>query len=195
MPRAKAKADDQFVITDVATLKALADPLRVRILLALAEVAMTVKELAQHLETGTTRLYYHVNMLERHGLVKVVERRMVSGIEERRYQAVAKSWTVPPEATASLVSTGVMGALLKVVRTGIELALDRPDAAPGEPHGTNPVLVLTRLALSEDEVRDVTERIHRIIEEFGADKAPAGKRLYDAFFSTVLAPAELHRAP
>src|SRR5438093_9411843 len=106
--RSATAHEDTHVIETVAALKAVADPLRLRVLLALAEGPKTVKELAGELGVGPTRLYYHVNMLERNGLITVVERRMVSGIEERRYAGVAKNYTASPSMETALVRSGVI---------------------------------------------------------------------------------------
>src|SRR4051812_28910034 len=94
VPRA---GGDQFVIETIDGLKAIAEPLRLRVLMAAAESTCTVKELAARLDVPQTRLYYHVGILEKSGLLRVASRRMVSGIEERRYEATAKNWTIAPE--------------------------------------------------------------------------------------------------
>src|SRR5260370_41285038 len=87
-------ADDRFVVSDLPTLKALAEPLRMRLLLDLDERPKTVKELAASLDVPQTRLYYHVRILESCGLLRVAGRRIVSGIEERHYASTAKNWTI-----------------------------------------------------------------------------------------------------
>jgi DNA-binding transcriptional ArsR family regulator len=79
-------------VGDVETLKALADPVRLRILRALESRArslpvMSVKELAEKLGEPQTKLYRHVKVLESAGLIRVAATRLVSGILEQRYQA------------------------------------------------------------------------------------------------------------
>ena len=76
-------ADLPIKVLDAAdALAAIADPLRARIFKALA-APMTAKQLAAQLRVPTTRLYYHLKVLEQHGFIAVVSRRLVSGIEER----------------------------------------------------------------------------------------------------------------
>jgi DNA-binding transcriptional ArsR family regulator len=90
-----AKGDgipDLRQVSEVETLKALADPIRLRILTALMRfegdpVLMSVKELAEQLGEPQTKLYRHVKQLEATGLIKVAATRLVSGIVEQRYQA------------------------------------------------------------------------------------------------------------
>src|SRR5215469_15004114 len=81
-------------VSNVDVLKALADPLRLRLLYALTRRAggaalptMSVKELAAELGEPQTKLYRHVKHLESAGLIRSVSSRLVSGIVEHRYQA------------------------------------------------------------------------------------------------------------
>lgn len=95
MPRAKSTAKpaaDQpavFNVTDLEQLRVLSDPLRMRVLNNLFQEPLTVKQVADRLEVPATKLYYHVNELERIGLVKVVETRVKSGIIEKYYRMTA----------------------------------------------------------------------------------------------------------
>ena len=77
------------VISDVETLKALSDPVRLRILetmVTAADEAWTVKRLAKALDTNPTKLYHHINILEEREFIRVAGTRVVSGIIETRYR-------------------------------------------------------------------------------------------------------------
>lgn len=76
------------MIEDLETLRALSDPLRLQILELLAQ-PQTAKTIAAKLGMGKTKLYYHLNLLEKHGLLRVVRTRVVSGIIEKSYQVTA----------------------------------------------------------------------------------------------------------
>ena len=79
---------------DVATLKALADPIRLALMGALMGTGgepQTVKELASALGEPPTKLYRHVKQLEQAGLITVAGTRLVSGIVESRYVAAQDS--------------------------------------------------------------------------------------------------------
>ena len=76
-------------ISDVETLKALSDPLRLRILEVMTtgrDEAFTVKRLAAVLEVSQTKLYHHVNLLMERELIRPVGTRVVSGIIETSYR-------------------------------------------------------------------------------------------------------------
>ncbi len=82
----------EFIIDDIDTLKVLTDARRIRILELMVLRPYTTKELALKLDMQPSKLYYHINLLEKHGLIQVVDTRIVSGIVEKHYQAVAKSY-------------------------------------------------------------------------------------------------------
>lgn len=87
----------ELVITDVEQLRAISDPLRIRLVEAMAEMPLrgwTAKELAEQLRTSQTKLYHHLNLLEQRGIIEVAETRMVSGILEKRYRVTAVSFRV-----------------------------------------------------------------------------------------------------
>lgn len=71
-------------------LKLLAEPSREFIYQALVAEPRTASELAELMKCPTTRLYHHLKLLEKSGLIIVVAERLVSGIVERRYRAVAR---------------------------------------------------------------------------------------------------------
>ena len=87
--RASVEPADTLEVRDLEALRALTDPLRLRLVDLLRQAARTAKELAAAMEVEQRSLYYHLGLLERHGLVRVVGTRMVSGIQERRYRATA----------------------------------------------------------------------------------------------------------
>jgi DNA-binding transcriptional ArsR family regulator len=75
-------------------IKAMADPLRLRVLQLLmttAERTWSVKEIAAELGQPVTKLYHHVKLLEAAALITDVESRLVSGILEHRYAASQRS--------------------------------------------------------------------------------------------------------
>lgn len=92
---------DVLTIEELDTLKVLADPLRLRIR-ELMQKPTTVKIVAEKLDIPPTKLYYHINLLEKHGLIVLVDTRIVSGIIEKHYQIAAKTVKVAKH----LLSTG-----------------------------------------------------------------------------------------
>ncbi|MFV1989452.1 MAG: ArsR/SmtB family transcription factor [Acidimicrobiales bacterium] len=72
-------------ITNDAQRKAVADPLRRQILDLVLERAASVTELAAALDRPKSSVAYHVDVLESHGLLRVVRTRKVRAMQERFY--------------------------------------------------------------------------------------------------------------
>jgi DNA-binding transcriptional ArsR family regulator len=136
--------DDIQIISTVETLKIVADPLRLRILAALRRAPATAKELARGLNTPLKGLYYHLGLLEEHGLIRVRSTRVVSGIIEKQYEAAAYRISVdralfnpePDEATGievflSFVLDHARAEILKSIGAGL-LAPHPPSPDDGE---------------------------------------------------------------
>jgi len=86
--------DAVHIISDVETLRVVADRTRLRMLESLSTAPRTVKQIASELDVSPTKLYYHVRLLEEHGLIRVVDSRVVSGIVEKSYQTSAYRFSV-----------------------------------------------------------------------------------------------------
>jgi DNA-binding transcriptional ArsR family regulator len=82
------------VVSDLETVRVMADPLRQQLLDMLRGEPLTVTHLAQRLGVKRTQLYHHLNLMVKHGLVRVVRTRLVSGITEKWYRAAALSFIV-----------------------------------------------------------------------------------------------------
>ena len=87
-------------IDDPRLVKALAHPLRIRILGILEQRSATPKELAEILDVQLENLSYHVRTLRDFGFIKLERRRMVKGAVEHRYGMVAR-----PRITAACGSS------------------------------------------------------------------------------------------
>jgi len=71
----------------VAEIRALAHPLRLRLMEVFGEAPRTTKQVADLLGEPPTRLYHHVAALERAGLLRLKETRQNHGITEKWYEA------------------------------------------------------------------------------------------------------------
>jgi DNA-binding transcriptional ArsR family regulator len=123
-----------------AEARALAHPLRLRILRLCLDEALTNRELASRLEEQPATVLYHVRTLARTGfLVAEAERRGRRGAREIPYRATRKSWTLelesgpsthtaPVDAFRAELADAGPDAVLESIRLGVRLtpqALDR----------------------------------------------------------------------
>lgn len=68
--------------------------MRARLLGLFASEPSTVQQVAAQLRVPVTRLYYHVHLLEEHGMIHVVETHPVGGTVEKVYRASARQFIV-----------------------------------------------------------------------------------------------------
>ena len=74
----------------VSTLRALAHPVRLRILSALTGRALSAAEIARELRIRHANASYHVRQLANAGLIELAEERTIRGDRERRYTYAAE---------------------------------------------------------------------------------------------------------
>jgi DNA-binding transcriptional ArsR family regulator len=92
---------DVTVIDDPAAAEASLDPVRARLLAALAEPG-SASSLAAAAGLTRQKANYHLRALERHGLVELVEERRKGNCTERVLRASAASYVISPTALAAL---------------------------------------------------------------------------------------------
>src|SRR5689334_24250914 len=91
-----------------------------RVIDALTLKPMTVTQLGEYLGEAPAKMHYHVRELERVGLVKLVATREKSGILEKYYRSVAKSF----RATDMLLRTQTSDETLAHIRDFLEWNVD-----------------------------------------------------------------------
>jgi DNA-binding transcriptional ArsR family regulator len=161
-------------IGDPATLKALADPLRVRILEEMAtrmRHGWTVKELAANLGTRLTSLYHHVNLLEERGIIRVAATATVSGITLRRYQLSAQDFRVDPPALAggAEAADAVVDALIGDLRSELRVVTAR---RRGARPGTKVHVMRDTARLDPAQAAALTRQIDALLRAAEAEASP-----------------------
>ncbi len=88
------KPEGELVINTPEMLKVIADPVRLRIVDLLTRTPLTVKQVGNELGIALSKMYYHINLLEEHGFIRIISTRLVSNLVEKLYQATAYSYNV-----------------------------------------------------------------------------------------------------
>ncbi|HVV14172.1 ArsR/SmtB family transcription factor [Amycolatopsis sp.] len=89
------------VIEDPAAAEVSLDPVRAKLLAALAEPG-SATTLAGQVGLARQKVNYHLRALERHGLIELVEERRKGNVTERVMQATAASYVISPSALADV---------------------------------------------------------------------------------------------
>jgi predicted ArsR family transcriptional regulator len=85
---------EAMMLKDLKQIKVFAHPLRARLVEAFAEKPRTAKQAAEIIGQKPTKLYHHVESLERVGLIKLVKTKKKRGTLEKYYRTVAKRFSV-----------------------------------------------------------------------------------------------------
>ncbi len=168
-------------IRDLDTLRVISDPLRAQIFDLCVAQPRTVREMAGLLGLTPTRLYYHINLLERHGLIVVDETRTVGNLIEKRYRTVATALDI--DSSLFNIEThqgkenmfGMVRSTLDSTRDDLLRSVEaRAQAlAQGAPAIPREVLlnhIVTRL--SEERAAEFLGRFKQLMEEFNSADTP-----------------------
>lgn len=171
--------------TQVEILKALAAPIRLRIMYALvvgdAEPrVMSVKELAEELGEPQTRLYRHIKVLESAKLIEVAASRMVSGILEQRYRATAHDLKLgrglaqaAPDAAQAATNTMMQMFSQQFFAAYRQGRLPEGDVPPDEAY-RRPMLMVSSDRLAPARATAIRDELQKIIDEVSQAHDPDG---------------------
>lgn len=196
---------ETFMIKDLDTLRVVADPLRNQILEVLIAKPQTVGDVADKLGLTASRLYYHINLLEKHGLIQVYETRQVGNLIEKIYAATAAQLDVEKSLLTFETLDGkesiytIMQTTLDTTREDLLRSIQarRLELERGATEHPRQVIVNRTLSnLTESKVHELQERICNLIEDFSeADQKELDKdshpyALTVAFYPTFYYPGE-----
>ena len=155
----------------IADLRALAHPLRLRMMELFAESPRTTKQVAVLLKQPPSRLYHHVAALERAGLLVLKEKRKNRGTVEKWYVGIAKQ--VQGSASAGTAAAGrasraVAATLLDQSKLEL-LAMPRDAKEAG-------LLARLVLVVPPREIAGIRKRLSKVVQGLGVEfrDDPAG---------------------
>ena len=148
--------------------RALADPLRIRLLEALWFSPRSVRELAEAVRLPPDRLYYHLRQLEQAAIIEVSGYRPLPGGKvERLYQ---RAETEPPDEDSSPEEIArFQGAVLDAAKADITAAL----MAKADGQRREIALTVGALRLTNEGLAELHRNIGDLGERFG-DPETAG---------------------
>lgn len=156
-----------MIVREPRQIKALMDPLRHRILSALCREPRTTKQVATLLGEPPTKLYRHVAILERLGLVRLVRTEPKRGTTEKYFEAVARSF--------SLGTSGLTGQAKGTAEELFSNAFDdvlqdiRAAANSGRLRQNSTLLATGLLRIPDGRLAEFQGRLRRLGEEFSKD--------------------------
>ena len=146
-------------IEDLESLRVVTDSQRHHILSLLIDDALTPSDIARRLEINRTRVYYHLDLLVKHGMIRVVSERQVVAMVERTYRAVAKAYRVNRGLLAASASSE------EITRAQTEILEHAADDARS---AIDPEILITRsfIRLTPDDARELRAEMIALIDTY-----------------------------
>jgi len=173
------------VIDSIEQMRVLADPLRLRLLETFAERPATTKQVAVLLGEKPTKLYHHVDALERIGFLKLVETRQNRGTIEKYYEPIARQFTVKHDL---LSNTGANGEtrtnLISIITYALEETASeiRQSAEAGllDKEKLDESLAFSRFQISgtKEEIAATMKKLRKVVSEAKQMQANEGEIKY-----------------
>lgn len=162
-----AKAPPQkrvHVLDDLEQIRILADPLRLRILEVFGESEHTTLQVAHILGEKPTKLYYHVDQLEKIGVIELVRTQAKRGTLEKYYRAIAKSFRTSPEAFSRPGSAEGIGANVLASASSDLATLDVGHLGEDD----RAIVLGARLKVRLERIHWLAEELQRLLEQVEA---------------------------
>jgi DNA-binding transcriptional ArsR family regulator len=181
-----SELEDVKVLTDLEQVKVLADPLRVKILESLCLEELTTKQVAQKLGEKPTRLYHHVEALERVGLIRLTRTQQVRGTVEKYFRSVALKFRADPSLFSTDEDPGTADTLVEMVSTMMNRTLGELEELVRAGHdissGEESLISFAEVRADDEEVEKIRKKLAGVLKEIESmccDEAPReGLRRY-----------------
>lgn len=173
----KFQPEAVMTLTDLEALKTIADPLRNQIMEVLTPAPLTVGQIAGLLGVENSKLYYHINLLEKHDFIRVVETTQRGNLIEKHYWITAHAFQLDegmfnfnvdtPEGTEA-ISTLLLSKL-DATREDLARSLQARHRQIVEGAAPNPRSVIDHrsvVMVSDKRAAAFQERLKALIEEF-----------------------------
>ena len=190
---------ESLMVSDPEAIKVILHPLRTRIITALSQEPLTVKELAEAVGMEQTKLYYHIKLLLKAGIIVAAAERHVGNLTETSYICGARDISIDP---ALALNAGTGGSAEKTVNTFVSALrsslvascrrLGRmegvQDAASPPPRSLG--MSMETLKLMPGEAEEFSRRIKELITEYDMrNSGAAGADTYEIGYAIYPGPA------
>ena len=169
--------------------------MRTQIFEILIPQPLTIKQVAAKLGLSPNNLYYHVNLLEKHGLIQVVETRMVANLVERLYQAAGAEISIDPDLISSETQEG-QDSIRSTISTVIDATRDdllrslharfTQLELGASPQARRVVMSRSLCNIPEGRLGDFLRRIEELVEDFESCEVAPGTSQSKPYALTVV---------
>lgn len=182
----KLKPAEKLEITNLEMLKVAADPLRNQIMEVLTPKPLAVNQIAEKLGLAPSKLYYHVNLLEKHGFIHIVDTVVHGNIIEKFYSITAYNLELnkdlfsfdimKTEGKENLISifTNTLDITKEDIIRSMEARHHNLGIGVDEPLARPVLDARYTIQISDEKAREFHEKFRSLIKEFEAEDDPEG---------------------
>lgn len=176
------KPEVKMYLESLEDLKTLADPLRNQIMEVLTPEPLTVNQIAAKLGEAASKLYYHINLLEKGNFIRVVDTTMHGNLIEKHYWITAYHYDIKEDMLNFNVDTPEgTEHIIRLLTANIDLTRDDlrrsmyarhqqiADGAEKNPRDVFDTRVI--LNLPDDKASEFHARLNKLVKEFTAEEA------------------------
>jgi DNA-binding transcriptional ArsR family regulator len=154
-------AKDTMIVAEPKQLKAMADPLRAKLIQLLRDRARSTQELAEELTVPKGTIGHHLKVLESAGLIRVVRTRKVRAMTEKFYGRTARLFlyqTDDPDDTRAISANTLRQATREVEQAPMVTGFG-----------------LVRARLSKKDLKRFHDRAQKLAEDFRTADSSDGR--------------------
>ena len=169
-----------ILISDLEALKVFSDPMRNQVMEILAPEPLTINQIADKLGLQASKMYYHINLLEKHGFIRVVETIVKGNLIEKRFWLTAYQCKVDHElfnfATPIGRETTITSLVNPIETTREDMVRSLQARIYAIEHGAEEhpreVLVFRELAnMTDEQANEFIVRLRALAKEFETHKS------------------------
>jgi len=186
-------------IKDIELLKVFADPLRNQVLELLSSEPLTVNEISEKLGVPSSKLYYHINLLEKSGFIRVVDTTVKANLIEKNYWLSAYQFKVDESMLNFSTTEGqkrVTNSLVIPIETTREDILRSLSARAFalekgvEAHPRGVIIYRELRRVSDETANRMMAKLKDLLHEFSAlENQESGEDLHTRALTVVFYPS------
>jgi DNA-binding transcriptional ArsR family regulator len=172
--------DDVKVISSLKAIKALSDPVRLRIIHALQQTeSASASELGEKIGLPPSNISYHLKILEKQGLAGIAETRMKGNLAEHIYAAAARNFIIQKSLVEEVGAEGREDILR--IKNEISAIITHDITAAGSAS----VVFYEDYYMTKAEAEALHNEMSGRLREFAGRKPGPGLSLYGAGFLLI----------
>jgi DNA-binding transcriptional ArsR family regulator len=176
---------DVYIVKELEQIKALSSPYRISIIEAFNGEAATAKHISSKIGEPHSKVNYHIKLLAKVGLLKLIKETPKYGVVEKYYKPVAGSFIIDSKVTNNLEDISkFQSAIFNRISKDFLTACAKSNAE------RNPckLTYVGEFFATEDEMIEISDKFQEIVESYKSKEGKEGAMRCSA--GLIISPVE-----